>query len=112
MKELTKIEEILLVTIWRLREQAYGVKIRQQASRVLGKEFTYGNLYSVLHQLAAKKYVVKTLGESAPSRRGRPRVFYAVAPPGLDALQSSLEMHDKLWTGIPGLVFDRDKNAC
>jgi hypothetical protein len=33
VKELTKIEEILLVTIWRLKDKAYGVKIRQHVSR-------------------------------------------------------------------------------
>jgi DNA-binding PadR family transcriptional regulator len=111
MKELTKIEEILLVAIWCLREQAYGVKIRQHVSRVLGKEFTYGNLYSALHQLTAKKYVVKTLGESVPSRRGRRRIFYAVSHPGLEALQCSRAMYDKLGTGISRLASDGDKSA-
>lgn len=113
MKELTKIEEILLVTIWRLKEHAYGVKIRQHVSRVLGKEFSYGNLYSALHQLAAKKYVLKTLGESAPSRRGRRRIYYTVAPAGLEALEDSRELNDKLWMGIPRLAldFDRDKSS-
>jgi DNA-binding PadR family transcriptional regulator len=109
MKELTKIEEILLVAIWRLDEQAYGVKIRQHVSGVLGKEFTYGNLYSALHQLTAKKYVVKTLGESVPSRRGRRRIFYSVSPGGLEALQNARDMNDKLWTGISRFAFDREK---
>lgn len=109
MKELTKTEEILLVAIWRLKEQAYGVKIRQHVSRVLGKEFTYGNLYSALHQLTAKKYVIKYTGESIPSRRGRRRIFYTLAPAGLEALQDSREMSERLWTGISRLAFDRDK---
>ncbi len=109
MKELTKVEEILLVTIWRLSEQAYGVKIRQHVSRVLGKELTYGNLYSALHQLTAKKYVVKTLGESVPSRRGRRRIFYSVSPGGLEALENARLMNDKLWTGISDFAFNRDK---
>jgi len=111
MKELTKIEEILLVTIWRLREQAYGVKIRQHVSKVLRKEFTYGNLYSALHQLAAKKYVLKTLGPSSEARRGRRRIFYSVAPAGLEALQDSREMAEKLWTGISRLALDREKTS-
>ena len=109
MKELTKIEEILLVTILRLKEQAYGVKIRQHVSRVLGKEFTYGNLYSALRQLTAKKYVVRSLGESAPSRRGRPRIFYTLAPAGLAALRDARAMNQRLWTGILRLGFDREK---
>jgi len=51
MKDLTKFEEILLVTIWRLNNQAYGVQIRQQVNKLTKKSYTYGNLYSVLGQL-------------------------------------------------------------
>ena len=40
MKELTKIEEILLLAIWRLKDDAYGVKIRQNVSQIIGKDFT------------------------------------------------------------------------
>ena len=58
MKELTKIEEILLVAIWRLKDRAYGVEIRKYVSEIIGKEFTYGHLYSALNQLVLKKYLV------------------------------------------------------
>ena len=111
MRELTKTEEILLVTIWRLKDQAYGVKIRQQASRVLGKEFTYGNLYSALHQLAAKKYVVATLGDTIPARRGRRRIIYAISPAGFEALAEAREMNDKLWMGISRFALEKEKSG-
>ena len=75
MKDLTKIEEILLIAIWRLEDEAYGVKIRQHVSQLIGKEFTYGNLYSALHQLTVKKYVKKILGEPTPARRGRRKSY-------------------------------------
>ncbi len=110
MKEPTKTEEILLVAVWRLKDQAYGVKIRQHVSRVLGKEFTYGNLYSALHQLAAKKYIIQIPGESVPSRRGRRRIFYTLSPDGLEALQNAREMNDKLWMGISRLALEREKS--
>jgi len=79
MKELTKIEEILLMAIWRLKDDAYGVKIRQYISGYLAKEFTYGNLYSALHQLVKKK--------------------------GMEALQAARELHEKLWAGISSPIY-------
>ena len=110
MKELSKIEEILLVAIWRLKDQAYGVRIRQHVSRVLGKEFTYGNLYSVLHQLTAKKFVLQAEGPASVStRRGRPRIFYTISPAGIEALQNARELSRKLWLGLPALALDKKR---
>lgn len=109
MKELTKTEEILLLAIWKLEDEAYGVKIRRYVSNVIKKEFTYGNLYSVLNQLVKKKYVTKRDGEIIPERRGRRRIYYTVTAEGLEALKSAQEMHDMMWAGIPKYAFDRSR---
>jgi DNA-binding PadR family transcriptional regulator len=101
MKELTKIEEILLLAIWRLKKNAYGVKIRQHVSSVMNKDFTYGNLYSALNQLERKEYVTKTTGELTPNRRGRPRVIYTINPLGFEALKASYELNEAMWGSIP-----------
>lgn len=105
MKELTKTEEILLMAIWRLKDDAYGVKIRQYISGLLGKEFTYGNLYSALNQLVKKKYVRKTLGEPTPDRRGRRKIYYTLSREGTKALQNARELHERLWAGISSPIY-------
>ncbi len=107
MKELTKTEEILLLAIWRLKDEAYGVKIRQHVSNVIKKEFTYGNLYSALDQLVKKRYVSKTPGETTEERRGRRKIYYTLSPDGLQALKTSREMHETMWSGISKYAFDR-----
>lgn len=106
MKELTKIEEILLLAIWRLKDNAYGVKIRQYVSQIIGKEFTYGNLYSALSQLAKKKYVKKTLGEPTPDRRGRRKITYTISASGAKALKTARQMNQKMWEDIADYAFD------
>jgi DNA-binding PadR family transcriptional regulator len=106
MKDLTKIEEILLLAIWRLKDDAYGVKIRKCVSQIIGKEFTYGNLYSALNQLSQKKHVTKTLGDPTPDRRGRRKIFYRVSPAGIKALKTAREVNQKMWEGISDYAFD------
>ena len=106
MKELTKIEEILLLAIWRLKDDAYGVKIRKYISQIIGKDFTYGNLYSALSQLSKKKYVKKTLGEPTPDRRGRRKIYYTVSSAGIKALKTAREINQKIWEGVSDYVFD------
>jgi len=93
------------MAIWRLKDDAYGVKIRQYISGYLAKEFTYGNLYSALHQLVKKKYVNKTLGEPTPDRRGRRKIHYTVSKEGMEALQAARELHEKLWAGISSPIY-------
>jgi DNA-binding PadR family transcriptional regulator len=103
--ELTKIEEILLLSIWRLGEEAYGVRIRRHVSELTGKQFTYGNLYSALNQMVRKKYVSKRAGEVVPERRGRPRIFYALTRQGKRALGETRALNDRLWAEIPRHAF-------
>jgi PadR family transcriptional regulator PadR len=109
MKELTKTEEILLLSIWRLKDKAYGVRIRQHISKVIKKQFTYGNLYSALKQLVLKNYVKKRPGEGVPQRRGRRRIYYTLTPEGLKALKEAQEMNASLWTNVPKYAFEKNK---
>ena len=71
MKEITVLEEIILTTIFRLKEEAYGVSIRRTVSEITKKDIIYGTLYNTLDQLLRKDYVRKRLGKPTPQRGGR-----------------------------------------
>jgi len=47
MIELTKLEEIVLIAIWNLREDAYGVNIKKKVHKLTGKEYFYNTLYTI-----------------------------------------------------------------
>ena len=109
MKDLTKIEEILLVAIWHLNDKAYGVKIRQYVTNAVGKELTYGHLYSALNQLVIKKYVNKSLGKTPAQRLGRPRIYYSISLEGVNALKAAMEMNEKIWFGVSRYALEKKK---
>jgi len=104
MKDLTVLEQIILSVIWALKDDAYGVSIRQQAKKTAGKNLNYGTLYNNLEQLLRKGYVTKTQGESTADRIGRPRIFYALTPRGHKALREAYELHTSIWDSIPDFV--------
>ena len=106
MRELTKAEEIVLIAIWQLESRAYGYNIRKHILDVFKKEFTIGNLYSILNQLDRKGYVSKSVGESIGRRRGKPKIFYMVNEDGLAALKTSREAYSLIWKGIPKRAFE------
>jgi PadR family transcriptional regulator PadR len=107
MDKLTKTEEILLLSIWRLKDEAYGVRIRQHVSKVIKKQFTYGNLYCALKQVVLKNYAEKRPGEAVPQRRGRRRIYYTLTPEGLKALKEARELNESLWANITKYAFDK-----
>jgi DNA-binding PadR family transcriptional regulator len=106
MKDLTKIEEILLLSIWELKDEAYGFKIRHHVSDIIGKDFTFGNLYSALDRLTRKKYVSKRQGESTPQRRGKTRMYYTISSAGIEALKVACAMNQKLWGALKPYSFE------
>jgi PadR family transcriptional regulator PadR len=109
MKELTKIEEILLVAIWHLDDKAYGVKIRQFVTKSLGKELTYGHLYSTLNQMVLKKYLTKSVGKASSQRMGRPRIYYSISREGQAALREAKLLSERIWSGISLYALEQKK---
>jgi PadR family transcriptional regulator PadR len=98
MKELTKIEEILLWAIAELEDDAYGFQIRRHVSAKLGLDYTYGNLYSALGRLDQKGYVFKRPAESIPARRGKARVYYTLSEDGRRALREAYQLNRAMWS--------------
>ena len=106
MRELTIQEEIVLTAIWRLKEDAYGVRIRKNVAEITNKQIMYGTLYNALSQLLRKGYVLKVKGDPTPERGGRSKMYYHITVDGLKALQKARELHRSIWKGIPEFAID------
>ncbi len=101
MNKLTISEEILLTTIWRLKDNAYGVTIRKKIAEIAKKDIIYGTLYNLLGRLVKKGYVTKTRSQPIKLRGGRSRMYYALTPSGIKALNNARELHKSIWEGLP-----------
>ena len=99
MELLTRLEEIILLSIRKLAPEAYGVTINKEVSRLMDKNYTMGSLYFSLDQLYRKGFVEKLEGEPTPERGGRKKIYYLLTKNGEKALQSVLELHFKAWEG-------------
>jgi DNA-binding PadR family transcriptional regulator len=99
-KEISRPEEMVLLTIRRLGDGAYGVTIKRAIQEVADIDMPYGTLYFLLDQLATKGLVDRTTGEPTPERGGRRKTYYRVSPAGLAALDRVRELHRQLWAGL------------
>jgi len=101
MEYLTRLEEAILIAVLRLDDDAYGVTINREVSRMVGKSYTLGALYFALEQLVRKEYLGKTPGGARPVRGCRSKMFYRLTPEGKDALRAVRAHQEALWKAIP-----------
>ena len=102
MNLLTCLEEAILIAVLKLGENAYGVPINREVSRIFKKSYTMGGLYFALDQLVRKEYLMKRVDESSRSARGRARSYYRLTPEGREALEEVRRHQIQLWHAAPG----------
>jgi len=104
MKQLTKSEELLLLAICNLEEEAYGVEILNYVSQKTGSEWSIGSVYVPLDKLTAKGYVEAYLGEATQKRGGKKKRFYRITKSGLEALRDNKRVQDELWKNLGKII--------
>lgn len=106
MKEISKAEEMVLLAIWRLNNDAYGVTIRRQIRKDTGKDYTYGTLYGLLRQLGRKGYIEKLRGEPLPKKGGRSKTYFTLTHEGVEALKDAIALHRRMWKDVNEITLD------
>ena len=103
MKLLSRIEEIILLSIWRLEENAYGMTIRDEVIKITGKNWLLGAIYGPLGRLHKNKYVYTLKGDPSPERGGRSKMYYRLTKDGIKSLKEIQSVNSILWDGIKEL---------
>lgn len=109
MKILTKPEELLLLAICNLKENAYGVEIMKFVSEKTRSDWSIGSIYVPLDRLARLGYVVSYQGEPTAKRGGRSKRYFKITGSGLDVLRESLRVQEEMVKGIPELAMVKSK---
>lgn len=86
MESLGSFEQLVLFSVLRLGDDAYGVPIRETLEARTGKAFSAGAIYTALARLEERGLVSSWIGEPTPGRAGRPPKHYRVEPEGARAL--------------------------
>ena len=102
-KFLTRQEELLLIVIWRLKENAYGMAIKAQLEEFTESKWSFGAVYAPLGRLLKKGMADSTKGEPTPERGDKSKVFYTLTTEGKKALMRVRKIHEVSWQGLPSL---------
>jgi DNA-binding PadR family transcriptional regulator len=103
MYELTKNEELILLSILKLSGNAYIVTIRKRISEFTGKSINYGSLCNTLVSLVRKGYLVSQESKPTSQQGGRRKVLYFLTADGNKALEHAFKIQQAAWEGFAGI---------
>ena len=104
---LGEFEELVLLTIAVLVNDAYSVAICDELEKNLKRPAKLGVVHAVLHRLEDKGFIKSKLGEATSARGGKRKRYYLVTNGGKAALLKTREMRDQLWNRIPELILKK-----
>lgn len=103
MKYLSRPEELVLLTLWKMNDEKYGVNIRKFLSDMTGKYWSIGSVYVPLDRLETKGYVKSYLGNATAERGGKAKRYYEMTEDGLEQLSEIQKVYAAFWEDVPDL---------
>lgn len=107
MKEysLGEFEELVLLMVAALHDEAYGVAILEELESKLGKKVNVSAIHVALKRLENKGFTKSRYGGITPERGGRRKKFYVITATGKDALDSQYSLRTSIYKQIPEISF-------
>ena len=104
--QLGEFEEIVLLTVGVLYDEAYGVSIKKEIEIRLGRNVSVGALQTALKRLEDKGYLKSREGEATEDRAGRPKKYFQITALGKRALEYKKSTREELWNAIPKVALN------
>src|ERR671910_467020 len=102
--QLGEFEEIVMLTVGILYNDAYGVSIKKEIESRLSRNVSVGALQTALQRLEDKGYLKSREGESTQERAGRPKRYFTITAYGKKAMEYTKSTRDDLWRSIPKMA--------
>jgi DNA-binding PadR family transcriptional regulator len=100
---LGELEQIVLLAVLRLGDEAYAVPILEQIEAQTGRKVARGALYTALERLETKGCLRSRVSDPLPERGGRSRRYFTVTPAAVQSLKASRLALMRLWKGLESL---------
>lgn len=99
-----EFEELVLLAVNVLAEDAYGVSIKERLDHETRRDISIGAVYAALDRLEAKSLVASHETPGPAARGGRRRRAFITTPAGRRTLREMRELRERLWRAAPARV--------
>jgi DNA-binding PadR family transcriptional regulator len=97
---LTETEQLVLLALLRLGEDAYGVPVRAEIEARTGRLVSLAAVYACLDRLEREGLARSRLSEPRPERGGRARKYYRITHAGARAVRDARDVMTRMWRGL------------
>lgn len=104
--QIGELEEIILLTVAALFDDAYGIAVMKEIEERSGRTITISTVHAALKRLEEKGFVESRYDGATNERGGRRKHLFRVTMAGQKALSFSKELRNNLWGSIPDLAFN------
>jgi DNA-binding PadR family transcriptional regulator len=104
--KLGEFEELVLLTVAALQQEAYGVEIKRELEDRLKEKLSVGSIQSALKRMEEKGFLTSEFGEATQKRGGKRKRIYTATPYAHRILAEMKEIRAGLWDSIPKLAHD------
>ncbi len=101
---LGEFEELVLLTVAALQQEAYGVEIKRELESRLNERLSVGSIQSALKRMEEKGFLTSEFGEATQKRGGKRKRIYSTTSYARKVLAEIKEIRAGLWESIPTLV--------
>ena len=105
--QVGEFEEVVMLTVGILYNNAYGVSIKKEIEERLSRKVSVGALQTALKRLEDKGYLKSHEGEATAERAGRPKKYFEITALGKRAMEYVKTTRDELWRAIPEIALNR-----
>lgn len=102
---LGEFEELVLLMVAALHNEAYGVSILENLEEKQGKKLNISAVHVALKRLEEKSFVKSRFGGITEDRGGRRKRFYVITALGKRILDSQFQLRTSLYNQIPKISF-------
>lgn len=99
--QLGEFEEIVLLTVAILNDEAYGVAIIDEIEARLKRKVSLGAMQTSLRRLEEKGFLKSELGEATKVRGGKRKRYFSLTNFGRKVLREAKEQRLSLWNAVP-----------
>ena len=103
---LGEFEELVLLTIVALYDEAYGVAVKDDMEKRAGREVSVGAMYSAINRLEKKGFISSKWGEATKERGGKRKKLFNITSQGKKALIQARTIREELWDLSKALILD------
>ena len=98
---LGEFEELLLLVVLILQDEAYMLRIKDEIKNQVNRSISMGALHTTLSRLEQKDFLKSEMGGATQERGGRRKRIYELTADGKAALNEVKEMRASLWNQVP-----------